>query len=332
MRHPILPGLVALAGLACASAEGAPRADAARREVVFAGACDASGAVPLSDRAMVVADDEDNVLRVYDADRGGPPRAGTDVSDALGVPLAGKRRPRPRELDLEAATRLGERAIWLTSHGRKKSGAAAPERLRLFATALDARPGALRVVGRPYDRLVEDLIAAPELAAFDLAAAARLAPKADGGLNIEGLTATPDGRVLVGFRSPLIAGRALIVPIEVDALLDGRAERARVGAPILLDLGGRGVRSLSWWRGRYLVAAGSTASGGAAALYQWDGRGDARPSPVDLAGYHPEAFFTPEDRDAILVLSDDGERAIDGERCKDLEPSQRRFRGVWLRP
>lgn len=333
-------GCAALALLVgCAAGDGADgEAAPARglREVVFHGACDASGAVPLSDRHMVVADDEDNVLRVYDAEVGGPPLAAHDVSPALGLPLEGKKRPRHPELDLEAATRIGDRAYWVTSHGRDKKGRVAPARLRVFATTVTADPAALEVVGHPYDRLVDDLLAAPQLAGYGLAEAVARAPKDDGGLNLEGLTAAPDGQVVLAFRNPVPRGRALVVPIvDLPALVAGPgAGPARFGEPIELDLGGRGVRSLSWWRGAFYLIGGERGSGGTSTLYRWDGRGAAAPvASIDLRGYNPEGFFTPEDRDEILVLSDDGERSIDGTPCKKLkDPARRRFRGVWLRP
>jgi hypothetical protein len=306
------------------------------REVVFRGACDASGAVPLSERYFIVADDEDNVLRVYDADAGGAPVAATDMSAALGLPLEGKKRPRAAELDLEAATRLGDRAYWITSHGRKKSGEQAPTRLRVFATSLpDAQTGRVQLVGRPYDRLVGDLVDARVLAPFELADAASLAPNAAGGLNIEGLTAAPDGAVWLGFRSPVPGGRALLVPLRnLPALVDGAGGGpARFGTPALLELGdGRGVRELSWWHGRYLLIGGAPANGSGSKLYTWDGPGaDAEIANVDLADYNPEAIFTPEQRDSVLVLSDDGERIVDGKRCKKLDdPDRKHFRGVWV--
>src|SRR5262245_56650755 len=105
---------LALAG-SCSStpAATAPRPPAGARVVIFQGTCDASGAVALNDHLFVVADDENNVLRVHDADRGGAPLAAWDVSAELGVPITGKKRPRPAEMDLEAATRLGDRAYWL---------------------------------------------------------------------------------------------------------------------------------------------------------------------------------------------------------------------------
>lgn len=320
---------------AAPAADNAPREGGVGREVVFQGACDASGAVPLSARRFVVADDEDNILRIYDADTGGAPVRQADLSPALGLPTKGKKRPRFVELDLEAATQVGDRAYWLTSHGRNKSGKRKPERLRLFATSLFSEGDVFDVVGHPYERLVEDIVAAPQLARFGLDDAALLAPKDDGGLNIEGMTAAPDGRVYLAFRSPVPEGRALLVPLlDVGALVDTpEGGPARFGEPALLDLGGRGVRSLSWWHGQYLLIAGATDGGGVSALYTWDGRGEARRvDAIDLAGYNPEGFFTPEDRDEILVVSDDGERPVDGVPCKKLkDPAQKRFRGVWLR-
>lgn len=310
-----------------------PEREAIRqRVVVFEGMCDASGAVELSERLLVVADDEDNVLRTYDVERGGPPLSSVDVSPALGLPLRGKKRPRAPELDLEAATRQGDRAYWLTSHGRNSEGRLRPERYRFFATKV-AREG-VRPMGRPYERLLDDLLAEPRLAPFRLEEAAARAPKEPGGLNIEGLTATPTGELLLAFRNPIPEGRALLVPLRnAGEMVEGKEEvRARFGTPVLLDLGGNGVRSLSWWRGRYLIVGGPYASGGTSRLYEWDGKGQPKLLPIDLGGFNPEGFFTPESRDEILLLSDDGERAVDGVPCKKLkDPSKKRFRGIWLR-
>ena len=302
------------------------------REVVFEGTCDASGAVPLSEDRFVVADDEDNVLRVYDAEAGGPPLSRTDLSASLGLPLKGKTKRKAPELDLEAATRIGSRAYWLTSHARSKSGKLKPERLHLFATSTLRDDDTIELIGEPYDRLIEDLIDAPQLARFGLAAAAGKAPTDEGGLNIEGLTAAPDGHVIIAFRSPVPDGKALLVPLlNIEDLVAG-ADPARFGEPVLLDLGDRGVRSMSWWHGDYLLIAGDRTHRVPSALFTWDGRGQpVAVTSIDLSGYNPEAFFTPEVRDEILVLSDDGERVVHGERCKDLDdPARKEFRGVWL--
>jgi hypothetical protein len=282
---------------------------------------------------LLAADDEDNVLRAYDADRGGRPLSTADVSEALGLPLKGKKNPRHPEIDLEAATVLDGHAYWLSSHARNAKGRFKAERFVLFATSAPPADAAGRVdmVGS-YDALLDDLIADERYARFELAAAAERAPKDPGGLNIEGLTASTEGDLLIGFRNPIPDGRALVVRLlNGRELVTGAETHARFGDPVQIDLRGQGVRSLSWWRGRYLILAGDPGEGGVSRLYTWDGRGEPAPVDLDLSAYNPEGFFSPEDRDDILLLSDDGSRLVDGEPCKELEDATRkRFRAAWV--
>lgn len=342
--------LAALAALAGAAAACAASGDEPR-EVVFTGACDASAAVPLSPSLFAVGDDEDNVLRVYDADRGGAPLRAVSLSASLfpakekaksekkkkkGKEKTGKKPNRPGagggpESDIEAATRIGDLAFWMTSHARNRAGERKDARRLLFATSARGAEDPLRLLGRGYGGLLDDLLADPRYAGFGLAAGAELAPKEPGGLNLEGLGERPEGGVWIGFRSPTPGGRALLAPLlNPEGLPSG--ERARLGDPVLLDLGGLGVRSLSHWRGRTLLLAGPPAGGATSRLYTWNGRGAPAPVPgLELSAFNPEGFFTPEERDAILLLSDDGTALIDGEECKRLDdPGRKRFRGRWI--
>jgi hypothetical protein len=319
-----------LDGSAMQSATASAPPGARQGEVLFSGMCDASGAVPLSDRSFLVADDEDNILRAYDVTRGGPPTARFEVSAVLGLPSSGNSRAQgPPEADIEAATGIGARAYFLTSHGRNSGGQLRPERFRFFAT--DMHEGGVVPVGKAYERLMDDLLAHPRLSRFGLGAAARLAPKARGGLNLEGMTARVEGGVWIGFRNPIPEGRAVLVPLlNPEEVIAG--EVARLGDPVTLDLGGLGVRGLSFWHQQYLIIAGAFGDGGVSQLFTWDGRGQARLlRDVDLRGYNPEAFFTPENSGRILLLSDDGTSDIDGTECKRLkDTSKKRFRGLWL--
>jgi hypothetical protein len=292
-------------------------------EVRFTGMCDASGAVALDERTFLVADDEDNVLRVYDANQGGPPLTAVDVSPSLGL-AKGKKKGAP-ELDIEAATRVGGLAYFITSHGRNSSGKLKPERLRFFATTASGQP---QLVGKPYERLLEDLFADPRLSTFELRAASELAPKSPGGLNIEGMTARAEGGVWLGFRNPIPHGKALLVPLlNPEQLIEGGS--SRFGDPVTLELGGLGVRALSAVGARYLVAAGPFDSGPGGKLFTWDGGETAEPlRSVDVSGYNPEAFFSADPR-RVLILSDDGSHLVGGKDCKRAPVSERRFRGVW---
>jgi hypothetical protein len=299
--------------------------------LIFTGMCDASTAVALDADLFVAAGDEDNILRFYRLSRPGEPV----FTYNLNPHLAGRKKS--PEIDIEGAARLGRRVFWITSHGRDAEGRAAPNRCRLFALEFTRRGTDIEVepVGGVYGNLLSDLARAPKLARFRLAEAAKLSAKAAGGLNIEALASTPDGALLIGFRSPVPEGRALLVPLlNPNDLLTGQPPR--FGEPILLDLGGLGLRGMgSTARGYYLIA-GPGEEKAAARLFFWAG-GDRAPQPVpgvSFAGMTPEGvcFQDVADRKDFLVLSDDGNRKLGGKACKDLPESRRRFRAFWVLP
>ena len=171
--------------------------------------CDASAAVALDADHFVVANDERNTLRIYK--RGQPdPVKSVELSGFLGT-------NEKKESDLEGAARIGTRVYWISSHGRNKDGELQERRRRFFATEITSEAGIPTVtpVGNaPYKELLADLAAAQQLAVYDLAKASEKAPEAAGGLNIEGLAAMPDGKLLIGFRNPIPGNKALIVPLE----------------------------------------------------------------------------------------------------------------------
>ncbi|AMV24428.1 hypothetical protein VT84_08525 [Gemmata sp. SH-PL17] len=302
----------------------------------YTGMCDASASAVLDDDHFVVADDEDNILRVYRLDAPGGAVAEFDWSAHLGI---GATDAHP-EADIEAAARVGDRVYWITSHGTNKDGKPRPNRRRFFATDVAVASGRIKLapVGTPFRGLIEALASDPQLAEFEFAERARKAPESPGGLNIEGLTATPDGRLLIGFRNPVPNGTALLVPLEnPDAVLaDGRAPR--FGAPVRLDLGARGVRSIDFAPAHeaYFIVAGPVGDGGTSALYRWSGPTGAAPvllTQVNFAGLNPEAAVAPPGpRTDLLLLSDDGGRIVDGVACKQAARTTRRFRSLWVTP
>lgn len=292
------------------------------QELRFTGACDASGAVPIDRNTFALVDDEDNILRVYDARRGGPPLRELDLSPQI---------PQKPEADFESATRAGDDAYFLSSHGRSKKGAIKEERLVFFSTNIPAAGQLLRVIGEPYNGLVQALVKDVRFAPFGLQAAAQLAPNVEGGLNIEGMTATPKGSLLIGFRNPIPQQRALLVELLNPAQVPW-GDEPKFSAPITLPLEGRGVRALSWWHGEYLIVAGPL-DAGPSQLYRWGGPGkEPRPLALDLGGLNPEAFFTPEERDEFLIISDDGTELVGSEPCKKLKDANLKgFRARWVR-
>ncbi|MDQ3959938.1 MAG: DUF3616 domain-containing protein [Pseudomonadota bacterium] len=94
----------------------------------YSGMCDASAAIAVRPEMFVVANDEDNTLRVYKHDKPSEPVHTVDLTSFL------KLDPKHPEADIEGATRIGDRIYWITSHGTNKEGKPRPSRHRLFAT------------------------------------------------------------------------------------------------------------------------------------------------------------------------------------------------------
>jgi hypothetical protein len=324
MNHrPILVALVVLVVGSVAARSGEGRIE---RTTTFKGMCDASAVAPLDERHVAVADDEDNILRVYDLQTGGPPVWTLDVSSFLRVD------PDEPEADLEGAARVGDRIYWITSHGRSRKGRMRPSRHRFFATEIVRQQNsapALQPVGRPYSGLLAELLADPRFASFGLAAAAGKAPKDEGALNIEGLTPLPDGRLLIGFRNPQPFGRALFISLDnPDQVIAGA--RPRLGNPQLLDLDQRGVRGLGSHGNTVVIAAGAHDTEPRPFLYTWN-PGSTATEPLalgSLADLTPESVEFLSDSRLVLV-SDDGSVKIGKRECKKLKkPEQKQFRAV----
>lgn len=302
------------------------------RTVAYPGPCDASAAVAISSTLFLVANDEDNVLRAYRHDRPVPPVYSLDVSGFL------ETNPAKPEVDLEGAARVGNRIYWIGSHSTNRKGKASPSRRRLFATDVQIVNDqvTLTTAGLPYKDLVQAFEDTPALRHLHLAKAAGIAPERPGGLNIEGLSATPTVALLIAFRNPILEGKALLIPLENPAEVI-RGEPASLGAPIALELGGRGVRSIEYVAGRkeYLIVAGPAADGGTFGLYRWSGNPLDPPRPVpgiDYTGLWPEAL-TQEGKGPVWIFSDDGGRRIDdGKDCKDSPAARQRFRGLSVEP
>lgn len=339
-----------LAAPAAAGSAAAPAAALGR----FTGASDASAAAALDTNTLAVADDENNTLRLYRLNSPGAPAAEVDLAPFL----AGAGRAPGGEADLEGCARVGDRIYWTASHARNRDGKEREERCRFFATAIrDAGNGrfTLEPVGAVYRRLRDDLLKYDAARGLGLAAAigpglrqaAPLAPEA-GGLNIEGLAAAPDGRsLLLGFRSPLPRGKALLVPLLNPAAMVDGGQAAELGPPILLDLGGRGIRSIDYSpaHGRYLLAAGPVADDRGFRIFRWSGAPDGAPAALPpgalpaAADFKPEALVVCPGGKRVALLSDDGDLQVDeqgfpvatgGRRNKDLaDPARKSFR--WMR-
>ncbi len=323
------------------------------------GKADASTAIAVDSNYMFIADDEDQRLRFFDRNKSGfsianfdmtPNLALTDISNGV-----------PREVDIEASVQIANRIYWLASHSNSSTGVNRPNRSRLFATDITNAGVAstLAYVGR-YDNLKADLINWDSsnghgLGAnyFGLAASASVSvipEETDGsGFNIEGLTVAPNGTTgYISFRAPIVPAitrtDALIVPVtNLAALVSGNpsAGPATFGAPIQLDLGGRGIREIKKnSANEYLIVAGTAGGPADFALYSWTGNPANTPikRTASLTGLNPEAIVdvpvglnapAPGSFINAQIVSDNGDDIYygDGVAAKDLPNTEhKKFR------
>ena len=269
------------------------------RVVLYPGTCEASAAVALESGELVVADDDEKDLRVY---RQGPPSAPQILK------ISDLHKDLKKKGDLEGAARIGEDFYWIGSHGRKKNGQEDPDRHRLFAIQVESKDGGLvpSLVGKPYTALIADLQKEARFKRYDLGNTA----------NIEGLGVKDGDKLMIGFRSPVQGGKALIIPLNNPRqVLDGAP--AVFGDPIDLDLGGLGVRSLEFWPAgkAYVLVAGPIDDSIRFQAFHWSGNPADKPKPfkdVQFASLVPEAvFFDSPTSVELVVFSDEGDACFD---------------------
>ncbi|WP_016952608.1 ExeM/NucH family extracellular endonuclease [Anabaena sp. PCC 7108] len=325
------------------------------------GTSDASTAIAIDANYTLVADDENQVLRLYDRTNSGLPVAGFDFTSSLGLTdLSGGV---PREVDIEASTRVGNRIFWMGSQSNSDSGSFRPNRDRIFATDISGTGAntTLSYAGR-YDFLKEDIIAwdvnnlhgkGANYYGLAASAATGIGSKQSDGYNIEGLEMAPDNSTAyIAFRAPQepTAGRtkALIVPVtNFTSLLSptgGTQGTATFGAPIELDLGGRGIREIRKnAANQYIIIAGAAGDAGAAPndfrLYTWTGNAADAPTlrTADLTALNAGGSFESivevpnglTDTTQIQILVDNGDKIWynDGTIAKELtENNFKKFR------
>lgn len=153
-----------------------------------------------------------------------------------------------------------------------------------------------------------------------LAASASIADvKGGGGLNIEALDLSADGqRLLLGFRSPLLDNRAIVVGLENPQGVFENAEVPRVAkALITLDLQGHGIRAMSWvpvLAGHLVVSGPVSGEAGQFRLWFWSGSSADPARPVtapggsDLARAEGVSPAIIDGKPRIILVSDEGSR------------------------
>lgn len=305
-------------------------------------ACDGSFSVMIDATHFLSGNDETQSVRLYTRGASANALKAIDISSGLGLSSSD-------EADLEDAARVGNRIYAIGSHGRNKDGELERSRYRFFAMDVTGAPPsiALGVAGYTTTLLDRMLAAAnwvtpdPSVIATISAAAelsvatdANLAPKVNG-TNIEGLawapTAARPQQLLLGLRNPLQGTRAIVVSLlDADAVIAGAAPS--FGEASLLDLGGMGIRAMTWSpiHNAVLVIAGPKDEGPPFALYKWSGVPGDAPALVQAitnvpSDSSPESIVVYDNTHDVQIVFDQGEHSISGTACKDASTSSQWF-------
>ncbi|MFE4869726.1 hypothetical protein [Streptomyces sp. NPDC056682] len=313
----------------------------------FTGSSDASAAVDVGGGYAVVADDESNTLRLYDRSASGAPVKTWDFSSRIGV---------SKEIDIEAAARVGNTIYWTGSLGNNKDGEYKADRNTVFTTTVTGSGASTQLMlGGSYRKLRDDLVAWDhangDRYGFVAGTADGQVPKQIDGFNVEGLEFAPGSTstAYIGFRAPLVppanGGKALIVPVtNFDKVVAGGAKPV-FGAAIQLDLGGLSIRDIRKNAAdQYLIVAGSWAADDNSdpyAVYSWDGvAGHAPVKRADLPTGDPGGWEAVVDVPDLgqagaraQFITDDGSADLygDGTEAKDLShPEWKKSRATWF--
>ena len=201
----------------------------------------------------------------------------------------------------------------ITSHSRNSKGEEKKSREKLVRFRIDGN----RLVAAHVANDLKRALAArhPVLAR----AAVITDVKGDGGFNIEAIEFSADQQhLMIGFRSPLDSGQALVAVIGNPAAMFEPGTAPDVASELIrLDLGGHGLRGMSWVPALqgYLLISGPVAKEKTHfRLWFWSGEANTKPRQAEaegLPGFEHAEGVTPaviDGKPRIVIVSDDGSR------------------------
>ncbi|MBD3887292.1 DUF3616 domain-containing protein [Phormidium tenue FACHB-886] len=318
--------------------------------VVLQGMCDASAILKMTSQFLVLNDEdqETTFFRLFDFSQGGTPvLAPVLPTDKLQID------PRHPEIDFEGLAQIDDVYFAIASHSRNKNFKPRASRKNLVAFRWQSEAANPILVLGSLKTLVPTL--ETELKATEGIRLAEIDPAkdpkqkdGDGGLSIEGISALPNGNLLIGLRSPTNPStnpqtpRQAIAVELVDPLQSVTTNQATLGSVYLWQFNGAGIRDLHYDEAHHqiLILSGPPGAGDPFQLWTWDGKATSHPTQVqDLA--HAEAIApilaegsAPEgitiDHDQLWVVFDEGKRKVTGTECKRLSATdpQKTFRAV----
>ncbi len=273
-----------------------------------------SGATLLKDGKVLLMEDENlNTMHLI------KPNSDNSVKE-LGSPVMDKKTKKLLEKkvhDIEGVANNGDDKIYaITSHSTNKSHKRKKSREQIIR--FEYHKGKIENL-KLFHGLLEELSSLHPKFKQALSGTKIQSPKKQ--INIEALAwDKKNNRLLIGFRSPLIDGKAPIVILTNPNGIFDKKEKAHLQGPILLDLQGNGIRGMSWDeknRG-YWISAGSSGSRKKRNFNLWfwniDKNSLKKIKDISNIGY-AESLVTLHDG-RILIVDDNGNILTHGANYK----------------
>lgn len=268
-----------------------------------------SGAAALEEgRVLLVEDESSQSLQLIQVNSNGS-------VDELGQPKMSQKATRifkNKVRDLEGATSNGEESIYLiTSHTTNKSHKhKAPREQIVRLEYLNGKVDHVRL----YHGLLDAMKKLHPQFAEALSTEKKVSRKKE--INIEALVWNREEKsLLIGLRSPLIEGKAVVVPLQnPDAIFDNE-EEAKLKKPILLDLEGDGIRGMSWdekKQGYWIIAGDIGKRKEGFTLWFWDKQHNRLTINEEVTNLgFAEGIINVKNR-GMLIVKDDGSAETHG--------------------
>ena len=324
---------------------------------------DASAMAPVGDGYIYIADDETNVLRLYNTALSGKSLAEIDAT-SMANGKSGE------EFDIECATvsEDGNTIYWLASLTNSKKGKEKPYRNRAFSTSINGAGATATLSAGAYSEQFRNaMIAFGDANGWNFTASAsydnEMIPKRIDGFNVEGLTLKKGGgAAYVAFRAPCVPKKgvtptssnrqyAVMAPVsnfENIFTAKGKSSvKPQTGDPVLFDFGGLGIRSIERVGDYYVIIAGLFEGGGTPKMYLWDGTTLANAEPIvpgtthltemnlpiadlgDGSEGHPEALIARQEGNELVIdiITDSGSADLydNGKENKDYSSDKSKY-------
>jgi len=278
------------------------KGNVAYKEDKFYNIFEPSGATTMPDGKVLIVEDErsENPIRMLDVKDSG------DVVEIGNIYIDKKIKKifKKRVEDLEAITSNGNTVYAITSHSLNKSHKRKSSREKLISFVYD--DGKMRDF-HIYDTLKDDLyknyIDFFKNSIFGIE-----------DISIEGLSVDANNsNLLIGFRSPVIDGKAIIIGIQNPQEVMLEKEKPKFSKPVSLNLNGLGIRDITYdsqKNGYWIIAGGSNDRNFNFQLWFWDNKN----KKVSFVKNHPYigygegiTIIHKDTKDsALLIVEDNG--------------------------